>query len=127
MRVFRKKESGPELTRSDALGCVPVKNGEAVEERMGEGEVILSWPVRVRPWLMGVSRFFGGAGAKPRVKRLQLDQLGTAVWDLMDGRAPVRKLAEDFAAKFDLHPKEAEVAVTHFLHDLGKRGLIGLK
>ena len=109
------------------MGCVPVKNPEVEEERVGEGEVILSWPMRVRPWARGLGRLLGGGGGKPRQRRLQLDLLGTAVWELLDGRSPVREVVRRFAKRFELHPKEAEVAVSQFLRDLGKRGLIGLK
>jgi hypothetical protein len=61
------------------------------------------------------------------LKKLHLDEMGTAVWDLMDGRRSVRRVIQGFATKYQLHLKEAEVAVTRFLRELGKRGLIGFK
>lgn len=60
-------------------------------------------------------------------KKLQLDALGTEVWDLIDGRRSVRKIIQRFAETHRLHPREAEVSVTRFLRELGKRGLIGLQ
>ena len=94
---------------------------------MESGCVILSFPVVMRPWFVKVVRRLGGPEESARIRKLQLDELGTAVWDLMDGNRTVRRIISEFAGTFQLHPREAEVSVTQFLRDLGKRGLIGLK
>jgi hypothetical protein len=127
MRAFRKKGRGVQVTRAEALKSTPVKNNQVEDERLETGEVLLTYPVTIRPWIAGLIRRFGGSADKPQLKKLHLDELGTAVWDLMDGRRSVRRVIEGFAGKYQLHPKEAEVAVTRFLRELGKRGLIGLK
>jgi Coenzyme PQQ synthesis protein D (PqqD) len=127
MRVFRKKRSGAEISRSEALNCIPVKNIQARETRGEAGLVLLSYPVETRPWIAGWIRRFGGASDVVRLKKLQLDTLGTAVWDLLDGKRTVGQVIQDFTAMQRLHPTEANVAVTLFLRELGKRGLIGLR
>ena len=33
---------------------------------------------------------------------------------------------KEFSRKYQLHPKEAELSVTLFIRELGKRGIIGL-
>jgi hypothetical protein len=58
---------------------------------------------------------------------LQLDALGTAVWELLDGRRSVQQIIERFADTYSLHAKEAEVSVSQFLRELGRRELIGLR
>jgi hypothetical protein len=69
-----------------------------------------------------------GVGADGRIeKKLQLDELGTQVWKLVDNRRTVREIVREFARSHQLMEKEAEVAVTRFLRELGKRGLIGLR
>jgi len=53
--------------------------------------------------------------------------LGTEVWELLDGGTRVRDVIRQFAARHSLHQREAELSVTRFLRELGKRGLIGLR
>jgi len=127
MKVFRKKPTDAEITRSEAVNCIPVKNLQAQETRGESGLVLLSYPVEIRPWIAGWIRRFGGASEGARLKKLQLDALGTAVWDLLDGRRTVGQVIQRFTAMQRLHPKEASVAVTLFLRELGKRGLIGMR
>jgi hypothetical protein len=69
----------------------------------------------------------GRSAALPDPRKLQLDSLGSFVWELLDGKRTVRQIAETLAQEFQLHPKEAEVSVTQFLRSLGQRGLIGLR
>jgi hypothetical protein len=127
MRAFRRKSRGVQITREEALKSTPVKSAKVKEERLETGEVLLTYPVTIRPWIGGLIRQFGGDADRVQLKKLHLDELGTAVWDLMDGRRSVRRVIQGFAGKYQLHIKEAEVAVTRFLRELGRRGLIGLK
>jgi len=125
MRRFRKK---PQITRTDALNCTPIKNAEVVEVVLETGELLLTYPVKARPWAAGLVRRFGvGSSQQAAKKKLQLDALGTAVWHLLDGHRTVRQVVHTFTRKHQLHPKEAEVAVAQFIRELGRRGLIGLQ
>jgi hypothetical protein len=127
MKVFRKKSPGAEISRFEALNCVPVKNLQVRESRGEAGLVLLCYPIEIRPWIAGWIRRLGGSADSGRTRKLQLDELGTAVWDLLDGNRSVGQVIQRFAAIQRLHPKEATVAVTLFLRELGKRGLIGLR
>ena len=77
--------------------------------------------------MAALMRRIGGAQGRPVERKLELDALGTQVWDLVNGRRSVRRLVREFAAAHKLPSREAEVAVTQFLRELGRRGLIGLK
>jgi hypothetical protein len=127
MKAFKKKKAGSNLTRKQALGSTPVKNMNVTEIQLDSGEVILTYPLEVRPWLAGLGRRLGITPNTTQTKKIQLDALGTSVWEQMDGKRSVREIIQEFVKKHQLHPKEAEVAVTQFLRNLGKRGLIGLK
>jgi hypothetical protein len=127
MKVFKGKSPVPEINRFEALNCIPVKNLQVREVRGDTGPALLSYPVEIRPWLAGWIRRLGGPADRGRIRKLQLDELGTAVWDLLDGSRSVEQVIQRFAALQRLHPKEATVAVTLFLRELGKRGLIGLR
>jgi hypothetical protein len=124
MKAFRKKT---QISRTEALILKPIKNAEIQETLLETGEVLLIYPIKVRPWATVLMRRLGGSSNQTQTKKLQLDTLGTAVWELIDGSRSVRQVIRRFSQQHRLHPKEAEVAVTQFLRDLGKRGLIGLK
>ena len=125
--ILKKKPRDSAISRTEALESIPVKNIDVAEIRLETGEVLLNYPVGMRPWITAIVEHFGGKSGKTQTKKLQLDVLGTAVWDQLDGKRSVRKVIQQFANKHHLHPKEAEKSVTQFLRDLGKRGIIGLK
>jgi len=127
MKVFKRKHPGSQISRAAALNATPVKSREVDELRLESGEVLLTYPVTIRPWLAAVIRRLGGPAAKIQNKKLQLDTLGTSVWDLLNGRRSVSQIIHRFAQTHQVQAREAEVAVTRFLRDLGRRGLIGLR
>jgi hypothetical protein len=127
MKVFRKKSNQPSISRGDALNRIPVKNIQVTEARLESGEVVISYPVTMRPFFAGLVKRFGGPEVQIQMKKLQLDELGTSVWNMIDGKFSVRQLIERFARTHQLEAREAEVSVAQFLRELGRRGLIGLK
>jgi hypothetical protein len=126
MRVFKKKSKKPTLSRAESLRRIPVKNIQITETRLETGEVVIRYPVTMRPFFAGLVRRFGGTEVQIQMKKLQLDELGTSVWDMINGKYSVRQLVERFARTHRLEAREAEVSVTQFIRELGKRGLIGL-
>lgn len=105
-----------------------MKNRAVTETRLAGGEVLLEFPAAPpRGWAAALARLLGGGRAAPRRGRLELDSLGTAVWDRIDGKRSIAALAAGFAAAHRLDGREAEIAVTQFLRELGRRGLIGLR
>jgi len=127
MKIFSKTPSASDLTRRDALKYRPVKNIQVREEVLESGVMLLSYPVTMRPWLARLARRLGGPEEPVRFRKLQLDELGTAVWHLLDGNRTVRQVIRVFAKAHQLHRREAETSVSQFLRTLGKRGIIGLK
>jgi hypothetical protein len=127
MKFLRKQSQDVGITRAEALEHTPIKNVQTEETRLDSGEILLVYTVAIRPWFTGLVKRFGGTSDGRFQKRLQLDLLGSEVWDLLDGQRSVREVIRQFARRHQLHPREAEVAVTRFLRDLGKRGLVGLR
>ncbi len=127
MRLFRKKQPASGMTREAALQCIPVKNRAIREIRLENGLVRLCYPLQFKPWLAELRRRFGPSEAAPPEKQLELDELGTLTWDLMDGARRFSDIVRQFSRRTQVHPKEAEAAVAQFIRELGKRGLIGLK
>lgn len=127
MGWFPSKRRPAFIRRDEALGCTPVKNRHVRESRSESGEAVLHYPVSAPPGAARIARWIGRDPGPPRVVRLQLDALGSAVWDMIDGRRPLREIAAAFAAAHQLEPREAQTAVAHFMRQLGRRGLIGLR
>jgi len=127
MRVFKKKPKGPSISRAEALDRIPVKNRQISENRLETGEIVIRYPVTMRPFFAGLAKRFGGQEVQIQMKKLQLDELGTSVWNLMDGNRSVRQLVKMFAETHQLETREAEVSVTQFVRELGRRGLIGMR
>ena len=111
----------------EALGSVPIKNTEVEEVLLNSEDIMLIYPVQVKPWAAALLRKLGKPPEQIGRKKLQLDALGTSVWKLLDGERTVKHIIQIFTQQQQVHRKEAEVAVTQFLRELGKRGLIGMK
>lgn len=127
MRVFKNKPKQPAIGHAEALERIPVKNIRISETRLETGEVIVGYPVTMRPFFAGLVKRFGGPEVQIRMKKLQLDELGTSVWDMINGKLSVRQLIERFAKVHQLEAREAEVSVAQFIRELGRRGVIGLR
>jgi hypothetical protein len=131
MRWFRRGNSRARnrddggLSRAEALACRPVKNREVREEKVEGGDLLLIFPLLVRPWLSGLARAFGLQDRQVLTRKLQLDEMGSLTWTLMDGERSLADLVEIVGRKYRLQRRETEVAVTAFTRELGRRGLIG--
>lgn len=112
--------------RKQALQCIPLRNPLAREEEQEEG-LLLIYPVEVKPFFQSVFKRFMGNRSNRIEKKLQLDSMGTAVWAMIDGKATVNQITQSFQQQHQLDRKEAEISVSSFLKELGKRGLIGMR
>ncbi len=126
MKVFRRKSGASHLSRAEALEYTPVKSRQISEVRLETGDVIIEYPLIVSPWIAAVANRLGNLQDRKQTKKLQLDAMGTSVWDLVDGKRSVRMIIQIFAKAHRLENREAEVSVTSFLRQLGQRGLLGL-
>lgn len=116
-----------QLSRTDALCCIPIRNPMVVESRMDSGEMLLSYTETLKPWFAGILRRMKKESEIRRTRKLQLDILGAGVWDLVDGKSTVMEIIDSFAGIHQLYHKEAEVSVIQFLRELGRRGIVGMK
>lgn len=112
--------------REAALAMRPVKNVEMTEEDHGE-TLRLVYMVQMRPWFAGAAQRVGLWDGRPMQKTLELDGMGRAAWELMDGERTVGELATAFEERYGITRREAEMAMTAFIRELGRRGLIALR
>ena len=64
MKLFRKKRKDVYGDRSAAFKFIPVKNIQITEERLDSGEILIHYPVTLRPWIAGLVKRFSGSQAK---------------------------------------------------------------
>ena len=115
------------LTREQALNAVPVRN-EAVLTEYGEnGEALLTFHVKQKAWFASLVRLMNRDDTFSLQKRLQLDEIGTLVWQSSDGQISVVEMIELLCKRYQLHRKEAEKSLLAFLRMLGERGLIAME
>ena len=115
------------FSRAAALACRPVRNREVREERLESGDLLLTFPLLVRPWLTGLARALGFHNRQVLTRKLQLDEMGSRTWALMDGERSLADLVEIVSRRYRLQRRETEVAITTFLRELGRRGLVGFR
>lgn len=127
MQLRRKKTPLPEFDRNQALAMVPVRNREVTENHLDSGLVRLTYPLALRPWYARIAARAGLWDGAPLIKRLELDRLGTFVWERINGADSVRDIASALATHFQLQNREAELSTAAFLKTLGQRGIIGIR
>ena len=114
------------LSRKQALHCVPVKNPTVVQTMQDEG-TLLTYTIEIKPFFHKLAKRITGKDTNLIQKKLQLDHMGSAVWALIDGRRSVMKIAQLFQKKHQLDQREAEISVSSFFKELGKRGIIAMR
>lgn len=127
MKLFQKKNRArlPSLSRQDALRCTPVVNKSVISRAMENGEILLEYPLPMKPILKTIFERFQ-KDTTPPTKKLQLDEMGSQVWKLIDDSNNVKNIIEAFTDIYGISLVESEKSVTTFLAELGKRGIIAL-
>ena len=122
----KKKHLHNGLDRQQALACTPIRNPEVEEIETPDG-ILLRYPVEIKPWFQSVFKRLSNRDSNIVIRRLQLDALGSSVWQMVDGKHNVADITKQFCKTHQLGTREAELSVTGFLKDLGSRSLIAMK
>lgn len=126
MRLFRKKQPPIRVNRDQALNCIPAVTPGVHWQEQTDGHVLIEYPISIKPLLQAVFKRFNGGKEESMTKKLQLDAYGTRVFRQIDGEKSVRSIIEEFAVETTVTRQEAELSVTTFLRELGRRGIIVL-
>ena len=122
MKGFRRARPQA-LSRGASLVSRPMRNPALKAERREDGTVLLRVPPNPSRWARLLARLLR---LKDMERRISLDELGTAVWDMCDGETTVRTMVERFRRTHQLNAKEAEVSMVAYLRTLAKKSLIGI-
>ena len=110
------------LSRTEALQAVPVILPDIRTTRTDQNLIRIVYPGSMPRWLSAFSRFT----PKLPLRTLELDAMGTFVWEGIENGRSVRDLSAMLTARYGGLSSEAEQAVALFIRDLGKRGIVGL-
>ena len=116
------KAKPPVINREQSLTGVPMIN-EGVRVQPREEDVQrLELVIRLRRGGGFLSRFM-----PPTLERkVKLDELGTLVFGLIDGRRNVREIVEAFLARYRVNRREAELSTVEFIRSLAQRQAISI-
>ena len=126
---FLRKRRAP--SRHEVLGAIPVRNDRiewelrADDGSDGEAEPVVVLRVPRRQDRLG--RMMNRLFEAPSYRQVVLDELGTDVWQLCDGRNSIEARIRELARRHKLERREVEVSLTTYLRTLTQRGFIGLK
>jgi hypothetical protein len=118
----------PQVSRQQVLASRPVRNpvvqwGREARYEETPSVALLRIPRR--------SDKFGNLVAKlfrlPDFRKLELDEIGSDVWEMCDGTHSVESLTKAVCTKYRLNRRQAETSVTAYLRMLAERRLIALK
>lgn len=116
------------LSRKEALSAIPVRNPSVTEEWISDNIVQLTYPLPSGRVVAAIISIFGKKrDFLSRFTKLELDVQGSRVWQAIDGKRSVRKISRDFASETNVDKSDSQLAVSIFLRQLGRRGIIGLK
>ena len=99
----------------------PTRNDSLDWETTDEGEVQISvvrqdtWKVRLLSKLFYI----------PKKRKITLDEVGTEVWQMCNGRNTVGDMIGQLSETYQLNRKEAEVSLLQYLKTLGEKRFIG--
>lgn len=110
-------------SKAESLCAVPIPLPGIQVTLTDQGLIRISHPATLKPWLARLLPF----SAPLAMRTLELDAMGTFVWNRIDGTASAGDLARQFAEHYSCLPAEAEQAVAMFIRQLGQRGILGLR
>ncbi len=103
------------------LASRPTRNESLEWEKTDDGEVQISI-VRQETWKV---RLLSKLFYIPKKRKITLDEVGTEVWQMCNGRTSVGDMIEKLSDTYQLNRKEAEVSLLQYLKTLGEKRFIG--
>jgi hypothetical protein len=117
-RLFRRPT--PQVDRKQVLRLYPIRNAVVRFEQREDGVYILIVPIQPR----GIFGWFSRIFKLPREHKIELDEIGSAVWALCDGKHAVESIVQRLVQQYTLERREAELSLFAFLNTLARRGFI---
>jgi hypothetical protein len=113
----------PEVDREAVMTLRPGRNSLLTWEKQPGGETILVVPANES--VPKITRMMAKWLKTPVERKVELDEVGSFVWDLCDGVHTVESIVQKTGRHYKMNRREAEVSVTMFLQMLHERKFIG--
>lgn len=110
------------LSTEEIRKAKPARNPD-VQERESDGVITLRGPAQLKGLL---GRWIANSVKEQPMKEYELEEIGSFVWGLIDGKRTVDSLAKQLQTKYKMNRLEAETSLHAFLRMLAERGLITL-
>ena len=117
--IFNKKT--PKIGREAMLSSKPARNDALEWSRNEQEEVVITLRRSDTTKVKMLSKLFW----VPEKRTLVLDEIGSQVWDMCDGRTTVDAMIRRLSEAHKLNLKEAEISLLTYLKNLGKKRLLG--
>ena len=124
MKLFKNNQNSKRPTRTEALAGIPEKSSSVTWQVLESGDILIEYPLKLQPFFLQLAKRLHKEPNQRLTKKLQLDSMGSKVWQMFDGMKDVRTIIADVAEQSGLSLVEAEMSVTAFLRQLGRRGLV---
>jgi len=119
--ALKLKKRPPNIGRENVMQSIPLRNTVIKWEMDDKNEVSLVIPQKDKLWVKITSKIF----MIPDKRVVVLDEVGSFVWTLCDGKNSVEHIVKRLCNKYNLTRKEAEVSLLTYMRQLGKRGFVG--
>ena len=113
----------PQVDRGMVMTLRPVRNSKISFEKRETGETLLVVPQGQKAGRL--TRIVSKWLQTPKERKVELDELGSYVWELCDGNLTIESIVQRTGKAYRLNRREAEVSVTMFMQMLHERNFIG--
>lgn len=103
------------------LDVIPFRSENITAEKGSDGTVTIAFPRFKYEWMR---RFLLPKGMSTDI-HVRLEDHGTAVWELIDGKRTVRRIIEELAEHFN-YEENYESRITAYITQLQKDGFVKL-
>ena len=121
---FLRKKKPLQFTREQSLAAKPFKNPNVKWEKTETGEAVLEFPVKLPRRIRFAAWLIGKDSGETATRKLELDEVGSFIWEACDSRTTVSDLIRKVAKAYKLPRKESEHSTTLFLKMLAERGVL---
>ena len=120
MSLFSLKRQ-PKISREAMFNSKPTRNSQLEWKTNKDDEVTITLKRADTTKVKILSKIFW----VPEKRTLVLDEIGSQVWEMCDGRTTVGAMIKRLCETHKLNAKEAEISLLSYLRTLGRKNLLG--
>lgn len=120
MSLFSLKKQ-PRISREAMFNSKPARNSQLEWKTNKDDEVTITLRRADTTKVKVLSKIFW----VPEKRTLVLDEIGSQVWNMCDGRTSVAAMIKRLCETHKLNAKEAEISLLSYLRTLGRKNLLG--